>query len=380
MSEYQYVHFLALDRPLDEKQLAYMETQSSRAEVTKWEFTNEYHYGDFHGNAHEMLRRGYDVHLHYANYGTRRLMFRLPAGLPWDRQTFEAYLPEDGIEWHPDKQGRGGILEIQPDGDADSFGDDMIEPDALLAEIAPVRDLFMTGDLRSLYVLWLALNNDDEALEPPLPAGMNTLPKSLVALADFYDVGDDLLEAAAEGSPPLPKAADADAGPRAWLDQRSKAELRELVQRFLVEDAMGVRRETLSLIRDQAGATAWPATEPTRTFQQLHQAAEEMCKSRSQRAAKAKEQARRSSQKKMAANPQAVIDQVEILVCERSTRSYEAAAEILTELREALGPTEGPPRVQAIAESLRQKHPSSNVLISVLRKHGLLVKTKRSTK
>ena len=108
MSEYQYVHFLALDRPLDNKQLEFMERQSSRAEITKWEFTNEYHFGDFHGNAKEMLRRGYDVHLHYANYGIRRLMFRLPAGLPWDPQTFDAYCPEYGIDWHARSVARGG--------------------------------------------------------------------------------------------------------------------------------------------------------------------------------------------------------------------------------------------------------------------------------
>jgi len=53
MSEYQYVHFLAIDRPPDDRQLEYMEQQSTRAEITRWEFTNEYNYGDFRGNARE---------------------------------------------------------------------------------------------------------------------------------------------------------------------------------------------------------------------------------------------------------------------------------------------------------------------------------------
>ena len=51
MSEYQFVHFLAIDRPLDDEQLEFMEKQSSRAEITRREFTNEYHYGEFRGNA-----------------------------------------------------------------------------------------------------------------------------------------------------------------------------------------------------------------------------------------------------------------------------------------------------------------------------------------
>lgn len=89
MSEHQYVHFIAIDRPLKDKELAYMRQQSTRAEITPWEFTNEYHYGDFHGNAKEMLRRGYDMHVHYANFGIRRLLIRLPGGLPCDRKTFK---------------------------------------------------------------------------------------------------------------------------------------------------------------------------------------------------------------------------------------------------------------------------------------------------
>ncbi len=34
MSEYQFVYFAAVDRALDDKQLAYMRKQSPRAEVT----------------------------------------------------------------------------------------------------------------------------------------------------------------------------------------------------------------------------------------------------------------------------------------------------------------------------------------------------------
>ena len=51
MSEYQFVHFLAVDGPVEEKELGFMRRQSSRAEISPWEFTNEYHFGDFHGDA-----------------------------------------------------------------------------------------------------------------------------------------------------------------------------------------------------------------------------------------------------------------------------------------------------------------------------------------
>src|SRR5260370_13616630 len=82
MSEYQYVAFRAIDSPVSEENLEYMRQQSSRAEITPWSFDNEYQYGDFHGNAVEMLRRGYDLPLHYANFGIRTLYIRLPHRLP----------------------------------------------------------------------------------------------------------------------------------------------------------------------------------------------------------------------------------------------------------------------------------------------------------
>ena len=42
MSEYQFVYFIAIDRPLDDEQLEFMQQQSTRATVTRREFTNEF--------------------------------------------------------------------------------------------------------------------------------------------------------------------------------------------------------------------------------------------------------------------------------------------------------------------------------------------------
>lgn len=36
MSEYQYIQFRAVDRPLTDKELAYVEKQSTRAEISRW--------------------------------------------------------------------------------------------------------------------------------------------------------------------------------------------------------------------------------------------------------------------------------------------------------------------------------------------------------
>lgn len=106
MSEYQYVAFRAIDGPVSEKNLEFMHNQSTRAEITPWSFDNEYHYGDFRGKTLEMLRRGYDFHFHYANFGTRTLMFRFSEGLP-DPEAAKPYLEKHCCELIKDKRGRG---------------------------------------------------------------------------------------------------------------------------------------------------------------------------------------------------------------------------------------------------------------------------------
>jgi len=347
MSEYQYVHFIACDKPLDEKQLAYMQKQSSRAEITRWDFTNEYHFGDFRGNAAEMLRHGYDVHLHYATFGIRKLMFRLD-GLPWDKKTLARYMPESGVTFHQDKTGPGVILEIDPESDAGTFYEQMIDLDPLLEAISQIRDLLISGDLRLLYVIWMAMNHlqgYEEAIEPPIPAGMSDLPECLVELADFYDLDSDLLDAAAEGSPPLESSADPNAGTNAWLARQSKDDLKELARRFLTEEPISIRTEILARIRNDVGTVVWPTVEPSRTLQQLRELSDEIEVRRTRKEADTKEKAKRARLKKIAANPQKVIDEVEALVSQCSSTSYAKAAQALVELSEALGPIDGPQKV-----------------------------------
>src|SRR5260370_36479300 len=133
MSEYQIIAFRAIDGPVREKDLEFMHRQSSRAEITPWSFDNEYHFGDFRGNAEEMLRRGYDFHLHYANFGTRKLMIRLPHGLP-DAQAAAPYFEDESLSFAKDKRGPGGILRIEPFYEAGEL-DDLWEMDDCLERL-----------------------------------------------------------------------------------------------------------------------------------------------------------------------------------------------------------------------------------------------------
>jgi len=81
MSEYQYYEFRAVDQPLTEKQMRELRAISTRAHITPASFTNEYHWGDFKGDPRKMMFQYFDAFLYFANWGTRRLMFRMPAEL-----------------------------------------------------------------------------------------------------------------------------------------------------------------------------------------------------------------------------------------------------------------------------------------------------------
>ena len=78
MSEYQYYEFRAIDRPLDQKQMDELRALSTRAEITPTSFANTYHWGDFKGDPAVLMDRYFDAFVYVANWGTHRLMFRIP--------------------------------------------------------------------------------------------------------------------------------------------------------------------------------------------------------------------------------------------------------------------------------------------------------------
>jgi hypothetical protein len=90
MSEYQYYEFRAVDKPLDKKAMAALRQITSRAEITPTSLVNEYHWGDFKGDPHKLVKKYFDAFLYFANWGTHWLMFRLPARY-LDKETVQPY-------------------------------------------------------------------------------------------------------------------------------------------------------------------------------------------------------------------------------------------------------------------------------------------------
>jgi hypothetical protein len=196
MSEYQYYEFQAIDRPLTKADQGALRALSSRARITATSFTNHYEWGNFRGDPKQLMARYFDLHLYLANWGTRRLMIRLPERLV-DRAALDAFLqPVDWVEVQVSD--RNLIVDIYRDED-EPLDIDWEDSD-WLRRLAPLRADAMSGDLRLFYLLWLAAVETEavgDAAAEPLP-GIGPLTGPLEALAEFVAIDPDLVAAAAE--------------------------------------------------------------------------------------------------------------------------------------------------------------------------------------
>src|SRR6266576_806544 len=226
MSEYQYYEFLAVDRPL-----------STRARITATSFTNEYHWGNFRGDPHKMMERYYDAHLYVTNWGTHQVMLRLPRTL-LSLEVAEQYCIDSHVAaW---ACGEHLILDLTSE---DESGDWVEGAEDSLPAIVGVRAELAAGDLRPLYLAWLAAYgtwerdedafgyNEEDELEPPVPAGLGVLTAPQRALADFLRLDADLLTIAAQASPPLAGIKDDPAKLTRWIKDMPASDKDALLRR-----------------------------------------------------------------------------------------------------------------------------------------------------
>jgi hypothetical protein len=377
MSEFQYIGFRAIEKPVSEKDLAYMRQQSSRAEITPWSFDNEYRYGDFRGNALTMLRRGYDIHLHYANFGIRKLLIHLPHDLS-DAPVASPYFGGDALQFLKDKKGQGGILSISPyhePGDLDELWD----VDEILDRLVGLRAELLEGDLRPLYLAHLAVLSDDEhdpeeTVEGPVPAGLGKLTAAQQALVELFGLSDAFIAAAAKGNPGQSVQVDQGRLHADWLGSLPQATKDAWLLEWLADPHSSARNDMLTEFRKSRPTTAWPTVECGRTIAELEAAADDL---HEKAVHKAQEKAARQHAKRladMAADPAPTLCETERLVKMRSRRSYAEIATLLKDLREALAGSKQAGLAEEQALKLKKENPTLNLLTGELRRAGLLAK------
>jgi hypothetical protein len=197
MSEYQYYEFVAIDEPLTPKQMAELRARSSRASITPTRFVNDYQLGNLKGDPVDWMRRYFDAHVYVANWCTCLLYLRVPKSV-FDAEVFRAFKTKTVFSVEQTKT--HWLLEWGLD-ESDNY-DRFAEEDGRgwMGRLAPLRDELLRGDMRPLYLGWLAGVSrgevDEKVAEPHPPPGLSRLTAAQQSLAEFLEVDGDLLAAA----------------------------------------------------------------------------------------------------------------------------------------------------------------------------------------
>ncbi len=366
MSECQYYEFLALDKPLTDKQRAELRKLSNRAEITATRFVNEYHYGDFRGSPEKLMERYFDAFLYLANWGTRRLMFRFPRAL-LDAKVARQYCHTDAASVIETSD--HVIISLYLDRDPDNY---WAEADDRLGPMVQARSDLAAGDLRLLYLGWLlgaqwAGQDDQDAVadtEPPVPAGLGDLSGSLRAIADFLEIDKDLIAVAAETSPPLEEPAND--GLAEWITALRAAEKDTLLT--MVADGEGAQVQALLLRRFRGSNTGTTGRSGSvRTATGLRAAAERHAAEhkKAQERRRREEQARKAAAKaahakrldELAAEGEAPWKQVDEMIATKKTSEYDRAVALLRDLRALAKRRDGESAFAKRVLDLRARYP-----------------------
>ncbi len=378
MSEYQYYEFRAIDRSLARDEMAELRALSTRAEITPTRFVNEYQWGDFKGDPRKLMERYFDAFVYWANWGTRWLILRLPAGLI-DLRTAKAYCDEECVSvW---KAGEHLLVEFD-------FPHEDIEVDweaDWLADLLPLRAELLGGDLRPLYLGWLAAvaagTTEVDAEEPPIPPGMDRLTPAQDAFTAFLELPQEMLMIAAEQSSPELATPDRKEW-RRWIAALAP----EVKDRWLLQAAEGnaphLQSELLRMWRAEHQAFRSIPAPPPRTAGELSRRLDALHEAETRRreeeraAAQARADAKRLAQRNrylddLEAREDAVWKEVDALVAMKQPAKYAAAVVLLRDLQELADRRGTRPAMTARLADLRDDHARKPAFLERLKRAGL---------
>lgn len=380
MSEYQSYEFLALDRPLDERQQAALRKLSTRARITPWSFSNVYNWGDFRGDPQALVRQYFDVFAYFANWGTNWCMFRVPLVKELE-QGWEPYADEEVCCFWPTETHL--VLELrveEEDPSGEWYGDDAGEQ--AIGGLAGIRADLLHGDLRPPFIGWLAAvglyEHEDEEAAPPIPGGLAELTAAQEALVDFLKVDRDLLAAAAEHSPPAP-AISRRTDLEQWLEQRSDAEKDEWLRKLVLGDTQAA---LLAITNEATETGVWPVGEFPGTIGDLRARVEIVRAERQRREAEERDKARRRREAETARKREVYLtvmtgrefelwESVEIIAAGKKWPDYPLAAQMLVDLQELARRAGDLTRFEELLGEFRIRHSNRPKLLERIDEAGL---------
>lgn len=263
----------------------------------------------------------------------------------------------------------------------DRFG--MDDGSGWMQRLLPLRDELLRGDLRPLYLGWLAgvgALPGDEA-EPEVPAGLSVLSPAQQALAEFLEIDPDMLAAAAAGSAPMPQTTEGDDGRLdVWLETWPREAMLDVLKLL----AQGRGQEAESHVRGRHAAWLKAQRLPAepgarrRRVAELNELAESLALVRQEHEAqeRAKEAAeRRREREEELQRLMAEVDQrweaIDAQARRGTALGYEYVVRALTDLAEAYTLTSTPQEFERALRRFLVPHAKRGALLRRLTAAGL---------
>lgn len=380
MSEYQYYEFLAIDRPLTAEEMAELRALSTRATITPVSFTNEYNWGDFKGDPDKLMQRYFDAHVYVANWMTAIFMVRLPIEA-LTKETAKAVAMPYLLDIKATKEYWIVTWSLEESENYDRFG--MEDGRGWMARLAPVRDELLRGDLRSLYIGWLAAiageMMDDDEMEPLSVSGLGSLTAAQQALAKFLEVNPDLLAGTGMGSPAAPEAEISRQEMDKWIDALPRDEANSIMKQLLEGKGQQAERSIKNRFASwRRGKQPDKTDAPRRTVGELRQNADKARQIRlekQKRDRKRREVKRRKEHeaylKNLSSDFPKAWESVRETVERGSGRGYDEACRILVDIAEAYALFSTKKRFQQELKKFMAGHTRRKALIQRLVKAGI---------
>jgi hypothetical protein len=385
MSEYQYYEFQAIDRALTEKEQDYIDSLSSRVDLSPHRAVFTYSYGDFRGDPLKVLQKYFDALLYLANWGSKQLVFRLPRSVITS-EMIKPYCCEDLLTVKASKD--HVIVEITCH-EEEGYG--WIEGEGLLNSLVPLRQDILRGDFRVLYLAWLkaislqgemgGIKDEDEyedeiglsgdELEPPVPANLKNLSSPLKRFIDFFEIDQDLIDVASEVSPQ-------DATFSGVNFEELIAELTERERNdFLLKVARGEPSASIQLIarlqkigaKKKGGKTV--PTPHRRRAVDLLTAAQEKAKSRKEKERRKADKAKVRKLNELSKEQPKLWGEIFALIEKRLPEAYVKAVELLIQMRELAEYLQESDKFNRKIDEIYERYRNRPSLIAQLQHAGL---------
>lgn len=380
MSEYQYYEFLAIDRQLTADEMAELRALSTRATITPVSFTNEYNWGDFKGDPGKLMQRYFDAHVYVANWMTAIFMVRLPRDA-LTQETVKAAAVPYLLDVKPTKTHWIITWSLEESENYDRFC--MEDGRGWMARLAPVRDELLRGDLRSLYIGWLAAvageMMDDDDVEPLSVSGLAHLTAAQQALAEFLEVDPDLLAGAGMGGPAAQETEVSRREMDKWIDTLPQDEADSILKQLLEGKGQQAERAIKNRFAAwRSGLRRDKDDTPRRTVGELRQNAEtarlirmeKQKRDREQREIKRREK-RKAYLKNLSSDFPKAWESVREPVERGSGRGYDEACRVLVDIAEAYDLFASKKQFQNELKKFMADHLRRKALIQRLVKAGI---------